>query len=104
MLSEDGLALLAAIDGKAEMIDGRINVYAVYEVLGNVDNSTGNIDFIGNVIINGNVLTGFEVKAGGYIEVRGVVEGAKIIAQGDVLLKKVYKEWAKALLKLKAML
>lgn len=88
ILSEDGLTLLAAIDGKAEMIDGKINVYAVYEVLGNVDNSTGNIDFIGNVIINGNVLTGFEVKAGGYIEVRGVVEGAKIIAQGDVVLKK----------------
>ena len=98
VLSEDGLALLAAIDGKAEMIDGRINVYAVYEVLGNVDNSTGNIDFIGNVIINGNVLTGFEVKAGGYIEVRGVVEGAKIIAQGDVLLKKGIQGMGKGLI------
>ncbi|NLN41713.1 MAG: DUF342 domain-containing protein [Clostridiales bacterium] len=88
ILSEDGLELLAAIDGKAEMIDGKINVYAVYEVFGNVDNSTGNIDFIGNVIINGNVLTGFEVKAGGYIEVRCVVEGANLTAQVDVVLKK----------------
>lgn len=88
VISEDGLALIAAIDGKAEMINGKINVYAIYEVLGDVDNSTGNIDYIGNVIINGNVLTGFKVKAGGYIEVRGVVEGAKLVAQGDVVLKK----------------
>ena len=70
------------------MINGKINVYAIYEVLGDVDNSTVNIDFIGNVIIKGNVLTGFKVKAGGYIEVRGVVEGAKLVAQGDVVLKK----------------
>ena len=87
ILSEDGLGLLSAIDGKAEMIDGRINVYAVYEVMGDVDNSTGNIDFMGNVIVSGNVLTGFEVKSGGYIEVRGVVEGANLFAQGDVVLK-----------------
>lgn len=87
LISEDGLFLLAGIDGKAEMIDGRIHIYAVYEVKGNVDNSTGNIDFIGNVIVKGNVLTGFEVKSGGYIEVRGVVEGAKLTAVGDVVLK-----------------
>lgn len=87
VVSEDGCSLLAAIDGKAEMIDGKIHVQAIYEVMGNVDNSTGNIDFVGNVIVNGNVLTGFEVKAGGYIEVRGVVEGATLSAVGNVVLK-----------------
>ncbi len=87
LLAEDGLSLLAGIDGRVEIIDGKIHIYAVYEVSGNVDNSTGNIDFVGNVIIHGNVLTGFEVKSGGYIEVRGVVEGAKLFATGDVVLK-----------------
>lgn len=87
VLSEDKLQLLAEMDGKAEMIGGKIHVYAIYEVKGNVDNATGNIDFIGNVIINGNVLTGFKVKAGGYIEVRGVVEGAQLEAKADVILK-----------------
>jgi len=87
LLSDNKLELIAAIDGKADMIDGKIHVFSVYEVRQNVDNSTGNIDFIGNVIIRGNVLTGFEVKAGGYIEVWGVVEGAKLIANGDVVLK-----------------
>lgn len=87
VLSEDKLSLTASIDGKAEMIDGKIHIFAIYEIPGNVDNSTGNIDFVGNVIVNGNVLTGFEIKAGGYIEVRGVVEGASISAKGDVLLR-----------------
>jgi uncharacterized protein (DUF342 family) len=87
VISENKLSLVAGIDGKAEMIDGKIHVFAVYEVPGNVDNSTGNIDFVGNVIVNGNVLTGFEIKAGGYVEVRGVVEGASIFAKGDVVLK-----------------
>jgi len=77
LLAEDGLSLLAGIDGRVEIIDGKIHIYAVYEVSGNVDNSTGNIDFVGNVIIHGNVLTGFEVKSGGYIEVSGRVRGCE---------------------------
>lgn len=87
ILSEDNLKLIADIDGKAELINGKINVFSVFEVENNVDNSTGDIDFIGNVIIYGNVLTGFEVKSGGNIEVKGVVEGAKLIARGDITLK-----------------
>lgn len=88
VLSEDRLELIAGVDGKAEIIDGKIHIYAIYEIRGNVDNSTGNIDFIGNVIVNGNILTGFIVKAGGYIEVKGVVEGAELSAKGDVVLRK----------------
>lgn len=87
LVSENKLELTAAIDGKVDIIDGKIHVFAIYEVPHNVDNSTGNIDFIGNVIVRGNVLTGFEVKAGGYIEVWGVVEGARLISKGDVVLK-----------------
>ncbi|MFS8500198.1 MAG: FapA family protein [Caldicoprobacter sp.] len=88
VVSDDGLKLLAAIDGKVEMIGGRVHVYSVHEVKNNVDNSTGNINFVGSVIIHGNVLSGFEVRAGGSIEVRGVVEGATLIAEGDVILRK----------------
>jgi len=97
-ISEDGLKLLASIDGKVEKINGKIHVYSVHEVKNDVDNSTGNIDFIGNVIINGNVLSGFEVRAGGSIEVRGVVEGATLIAEGNVLLKKGLQGMKKGLI------
>lgn len=88
VLSEDGLELFSEIDGRVELIGNRIHVYNTLEINGDVDTSTGNIDFIGNVIVNGNVLTGFEVNAKGHIKVLGVVEGAKIDASGDVVIRK----------------
>lgn len=87
-ITDDKLGLLASIDGKAELLDKKVHVYSVHEVRESVDNSTGNIDFVGNVVINGNVLSGFEVKAGGFIEVKGVVEGATLIAAGNIVLKR----------------
>jgi hypothetical protein len=53
-----------------------------------VDNSTGNIDFIGNVIINGDVKAGFSVKSKGDIKIRGMVEGAFIESGGEVVISK----------------
>ena len=98
-ISDDGLKLLAATDGKAELISGKIHVYSIHEVRSNVDNSTGNIDFIGSVIIHGNILSGFEVKAGGSIEVRGVVEGASLIAERDIILRKGFQGMKKGVIK-----
>ncbi|WHH58963.1 FapA family protein [Petroclostridium sp. X23] len=85
-ITENGLKLIAAIDGQVIVADRKVNVYSLYEVNGNVDNSTGNINFIGNVVVKGNVLTGFSIEAGGTVEVRGVVEGAVIKAAGDIIL------------------
>ncbi|MDK2809311.1 MAG: uncharacterized protein PWR27_20 [Petroclostridium sp.] len=85
-ISEDGQKLLASIDGQVVVADKKVNVYAIYEVSGNVDNSVGNIDFVGNVVVKGNVLTGFSIEAGGTVEVQGVVEGAVIKAKGDIIL------------------
>lgn len=87
-ISEDGTQLFAAIDGQVVLFDRKVNVYTLYEVPGNVDNSTGNISFVGNVIIKGNVLTGFTVEAGGTVEIQGVVEGAVIKAGGDIILRR----------------
>ncbi|MCX7708899.1 MAG: FapA family protein [Clostridia bacterium] len=86
--SPDGLSVVASIDGQVCYIDGKINVFANYEVPADVDNSTGNINFVGNVIIRGNVLSGFTVDAGGNVEVWGVVEGAVIKAGGDIILRR----------------
>ena len=88
VLSPDGQELFAAIDGQLMFTDGKISVFPTYEVMDNVDNSTGNIRFIGNVSVRGNVLSGFEIEAGGNIEVNGVVEGAILKAGGDIILKR----------------
>lgn len=85
---EDNLSLYAEIDGQVMYLDGKLSVFATYEVPADVDNSTGNINFIGNVTIRGNVLAGFVVDVGGNVEVAGVVEGATIKAAGNIILRR----------------
>ncbi len=98
IVSEDGISLLANISGQISYIDGKISVFATYEVQADVDNSTGNINFIGNVSIRGNVLSGFVVEAGGNVEVLGVVEGAIIKAGGDIILRRGMQGMGKGVL------
>ncbi len=97
-VSEDGNSLLAGISGQISYIDGKVSVFATYEVQADVDNSTGNINFIGNVSIRGNVLSGFVVEAGGSVEVLGVVEGAIIKAGGDIILRRGMQGMGKGVL------
>jgi len=86
--TEDGLRLLADAAGQPKLIDGKVTVLEIYEVNGNVDNTTGNIRFNGKVVVKGNVRTGFTIEANGDVEIYGVVEGAIINAEGDILLHK----------------
>jgi uncharacterized protein (DUF342 family) len=98
-VSEDETELISLLDGQVNYIDGKINVFATFEVKADVDISTGNIDFVGNVSVAGNVLSGFKVEAGGNVEVNGVVEGAVIIAGGDIILKRGMSGVGKGLLR-----
>lgn len=89
VISEDGKSLYATTDGEVEYLDAtKVSVYTNHEVPADVDNSTGNINFVGSVIIKGNVLSGFTVEAGGNVEVYGVVEGATIRAGGNIILRR----------------
>jgi len=85
-VSEDGLKIISAIKGEVKIIDNKINVFPVHIIEGNVDNSTGNIKFVGKVVVKGNVLTGFTIEADEDVEVYGVVEGARIISKGNIIL------------------
>lgn len=85
-VTEDGLGLVSAVDGEVRLLDGKVNVFSVYEVKHDVDNSTGNIRFNGKVVVMGNVLTGFIIEAEGDVEVYGVVEGALIRSKGNIIL------------------
>mgnify|MGYP000875228344 CR=1 FL=1 len=84
---ENETRVLAAIDGNVNVRDSKIVVVPVFDVNGDLDFSIGNIDFVGDVIINGNVNTGFMINAGGNIEVKGFVEGAKLLADGDIIIR-----------------
>ncbi|WP_025688974.1 DUF342 domain-containing protein [Paenibacillus zanthoxyli] len=85
LLNDDATLMYAAIDGLISYTDkGKINVFPVYEVQGDVDYNTGNIDFVGTVVIRGNVLSGFTVKSEGDIRISGGVEGAELTAKGSI--------------------
>ncbi len=87
-LSEDGLTMYSDVNGHVVLTDNRVFVSNTYEVLADVDASTGDITYEGNVTVKGNVITGFSIRAQGDIIVNGVVEGATLIAGGQIVLKR----------------
>lgn len=88
---EESKTLLAGIDGQAVCdSNGKVSVLPVHHVHGDVDLSTGNINFLGTVIVDGNVTEGFTVEARGDIEVNGNVSAATLISGGNVKIRKGY--------------
>lgn len=85
--SADGREYISKLTGKIDMKNDRIMIQSVYEVSGNVDLATGNIDFRGDVIIHGNVTTGARIKATGNITIDGTAEGCNIEAGKDIILR-----------------
>ena len=85
-LTEDGLRLIATMDGHLEYSNGAFYVRPVLEIRGDVDYSTGNIDFIGDVQIAGDVRENFSVRATGSITVDGIVEAASVESGGDMTI------------------
>ncbi|MDX9898635.1 MAG: FapA family protein [Spirochaetia bacterium] len=85
-VSEDGLTIIADVNGEATFINNKINVETVYTINGDVDLKSGNQFFLGTIVVMGNVEDGFSVKATGNIEVRGHVGKAEISAEGDVIV------------------
>ncbi len=83
-VSEDGSALLAAIDGCLDIKPNMISISDVVTIRGDVDKTCGNIDALGSVVISGDVREGFRVKAKGDITIRGMVEGAVVDAGGSI--------------------
>ena len=65
-----------------------ISIHPISEIAGDIDYSTGNIDFNGDVVISGSVHSHFSVKATGSVTIGGYVEaGAYITAGDDILVK-----------------
>lgn len=87
-ISKDGSQLLAAKAGRVEFSGRSFNIKYSMDVPGNVDYSTGNINFLGDVHIGGDVRSGFTVRSVGNIIVEGVVEASNIEAGGELRVAK----------------
>ncbi len=81
---EDG-TLIADKSGLLVIKPDQIYVEELLVIKGDVDYSTGNVDFPGAVEINGDVKAGFVVKAKRDIIIKGIVEAATVISfEGSV--------------------
>jgi uncharacterized protein (DUF342 family) len=85
-LAEDGLTIIAEMNGQVLILNNKINVEPVLNIEGDVSLKTGNIMFLGTVNISGNVEDGFSVKASGNIEVKGTVGKSDLDAEGDIVV------------------
>jgi uncharacterized protein (DUF342 family) len=91
VLSEDGLRIIAAIDGVINFEKTAFVVRHDLNIKADIDYNTGNIKFLGNINISGNVGEGFKVEStGGNVVIYGAVfSGAEITAAGSITLKQV---------------
>lgn len=87
-ISEDQTKIYSEITGHAKLDKGKVIVSNVFEVAGDIDNSTGNIQYNGSVIIKGNVRSGFKVIAQGDIIIEGIVEDATVISEDQIIVKR----------------
>ncbi len=100
-VTEDGLKMYSKVSGHVELAGDKVFVSDTYDVLADVDTSTGDIEYEGNVHIKGNVRTGFTVRAKGDIIVDGVVEGAELHSDGHIILKRGIQGMNRGILKAK---
>jgi hypothetical protein len=85
-MTPDGLHLVATRAGHLEFSNGAFVVRPVLEIKGDVDYSTGNIDFNGDVHVCGDVRENFVIRASGTVTVDGLVEAATVEAGGDLTI------------------
>ena len=83
-VKEEGTKWYAGCSGLYLLENNRLSVQPFYEVSGDVDYTTGNIDFLGDILVQGNVFDGFKVKASGNVTVLGTIEAAEVEAGRNV--------------------
>ncbi|MFT4107915.1 MAG: FapA family protein [Lacrimispora sp.] len=86
VLNKEGTLLISQKTGHVTFSNGKFHVDPILKVNGNIDNSTGNLDYDGDIFISGDVRNGFSIKATGSIDIRGSVEGAVITAGGSITI------------------
>jgi hypothetical protein len=77
-LAWEGDDLRAKLDGRLEWKGDVVSVIPLLIISGDVDYSTGNINFNGPVLVRGTIRDGFSVSAAGDVDIRGSVEKASV--------------------------
>ena len=79
--------IIASVDGNLTYGNGAFNIEESLLIRGDVDVSSGNIDFIGDIVIRGNVMEGFAVTSKKTVMIHGTVTNGTVIADGNITVK-----------------
>ncbi|MBU4262527.1 MAG: FapA family protein [Proteobacteria bacterium] len=86
---KDVIRYFAEKNGNVKFSKNTLAVQDIFEISGDIDYSTGNINVKTDLLIKGSVLRGFTVKSEGDIAIMGAVEnGATVIAMGNLTVDK----------------
>lgn len=88
LIAEDGLTYISKMNGKFEFLNGRIIITNMIVVREDVTAVTGRLEVDGSVYVVGSVYSGGYIKATGDIIVEHNVESARLIAGGNIMIKK----------------
>ncbi len=80
----EGDSVVALCDGRFVAGEESFWVSEVLEIHGDVDFSTGHIDFPGDVIVQGQIKQGFKVRAGGSLTCTKLIDASEISCGGDL--------------------
>ncbi|MBO5279177.1 MAG: DUF342 domain-containing protein [Lachnospiraceae bacterium] len=86
-VSEDKRKYISILNGRIELVDGRLEISNVFTVTGNLDISVGNVRFDGDVYVMGSMEPGLSIIATGNVVIDGHVGSVTIRASKDVILK-----------------
>lgn len=87
-IAEDGITYLSRMNGKFEFVNGRIIISNMIVVREDVTAVTGKLEVDGSVYVIGSVYSGGYIKATGDIIIEHNVETGRLIAGGNVMIKK----------------
>ncbi len=82
-----GRYYVAAVDGRFDWGPDYFALREVLEITGDVDYSTGNIDFPGDVILHKGVKDQFTIRAGGSVFCKATLDATSVRCGGDLIAK-----------------
>lgn len=88
IIDPDGVTYLSRMNGKFEYINGRIIISNMLVVSEDVTAVTGKLEVDGSVHVIGSVYSGGSIEATGDIIVEHNVETARLVAGGNIMIKK----------------
>lgn len=84
---DDANILIALSDGNVKLVGNSVLIQEGFIINGDVDYSTGNVEYEKSVTIKGDVKSSFNITCGGDLDIGGTIEDCEIDVGGSLLCK-----------------